>query len=191
MKRVLIIDNYDSFTYTIALYFRELGYACEVVQSDAFTHASDLLALRFSHLVISPGPNSPKEARFSVEVIRYFKKRKPILGICLGHQCIAYAFGGEVSKLPTPTHAKIQTLHYVKSPIFTKLKKRPKICLYHSLFVSQCPKNCNAIAYDDRGIIMAIAHKKLPIYGIQFHPEAILSQCGKQLLKNFMQLKAL
>lgn len=188
MKRVLIIDNYDSFTHTIALYFRELGYACAVIQSDSFTHPSDLRFLRFSHLVISPGPNSPKEASSSVEAIKYFKKRKPILGICLGHQCIAYAFGGQISRLKSPTHAKLQTLHYAKSPIFSKLKKHPTICLYHSLFVSQCPKNCEVIAYDSRGIIMAIAHKKLPIYGVQFHPEAVLSQCGKQILRNFMRL---
>lgn len=188
MKRVLIIDNYDSFTYTIALYFRELGYACEVIQSASVAHPSDLRCLRFSHLVISPGPNSPKEASFSVQAIQYYKKRTPILGICLGHQCIAYAFGGEISRLESPTHARLHTLHYTKSPIFRKLKKQPRICLYHSLFVSQCPKSCKVIAYDNRGVIMAIAHKRLPIYGIQFHPEAVLSQCGKQILQNFMRL---
>lgn len=183
-----MIDNYDSFTYTIVFYLKELGFKCKVIKSDSFKKAKELERFNFSHLIISPGPNSPKEAKNSQEAILHFKKDKKILGICLGHQCIAEAFGGEVSKLKNPIHGKISFLEYKKAKIFKNLKRKPKICQYHSLHISKMPKVCKIIAQNKKGIIMAIKHKKYDIYGVQFHPEAVLSQEGKKILKNFMKL---
>lgn len=188
MKRILVIDNYDSFTYTIVFYLKELGYKCKVIKGDSAKNAKELERFTFSHLLISPGPNAPSDARLSLKAIKYFKKRKKILGICLGHQCIAQIFGGKVSQLKNPTHGKISTLYFKNDRIFKNLKKHSKICLYHSLHISKMPKNCQVLARDERGVIMAIKHKKYHIYGLQFHPEAILSQGGKKILKNFMRL---
>ncbi|MCR6590866.1 para-aminobenzoate synthase component II, glutamine amidotransferase [Campylobacter insulaenigrae] len=186
--KVLIIDNYDSFTYTIAFYLKELNIKYKIIKNDQFKHPKKLKKYNFTHLLISPGPNSPKESKLSLKTIKYFKKNKKILGICLGHQCIAYAFGGKISKLPNPTHGKIKTIEFIPNPLFLNLNNNFKICLYHSLYVSYTGKKCKTLATDENGIIMAIKHKKYDIYGIQFHPEAILSQNGKEILKNFLSI---
>ncbi|MCW1360965.1 aminodeoxychorismate/anthranilate synthase component II [Campylobacter sp. US33a] len=191
MKKILFIDNYDSFSYTIIFYLKELGFKCKVIKNDEFKKAKDLAKFNFSHLIISPGPNSPSESKLSLKAIKYFKKDKKILGICLGHQCIGEVFGGKISKMPYPMHGKISRLHLnknaKKTSLFKGIKDKSKICLYHSLHISKMPKNCEILALNDENIIMAIKHKKYEIYGVQFHPEAILSQNGKKLLKNFME----
>ncbi len=183
-----MIDNYDSFTYTIVFYLKELGFKCKVIKNDSFESPKELEKIKFSHLIISPGPNSPKEAKNSQEAILHFRKKKKILGICLGHQCIAEAFLGEVTRLENPIHGKVSFLKFKEDRIFKNLKRKPKICQYHSLHISKMPKSCKVLAQNEKGIIMAIKHKKYDIYGLQFHPEAILSQNGKKILKNFMKL---
>lgn len=188
MKKILLIDNYDSFSYTLAFYFKEMGYEVKVIKNDLFKNVKKLEKFKFSHLVISPGPNSPSEAKLSLKAIKHFKKSKKILGICLGHQCIAELFGGKIAKLPSPHHAKTSPIFFKKDKIFKGLNNGFKACLYHSLYVKKCPKNLKILAYDKDKIAMALRHKKCPIYGLQFHPEAILSKGGKKILKNFMKL---
>ena len=188
MKKVLFIDNYDSFSYIIVFYLKELGYKCKVIKNDAFKKAKDLRKFDFTHLIISPGPNTPKESKLSLKAIKYFKKDKKILGICLGHQCMAEVFGGKISKMPYPMHGKISILHFKKDVIFKGIKKEPKICLYHSLHISKMPKKFKILAHNSQDVIMVIKHKKYNIYGFQFHPESVLSQKGKKMLKNFMKI---
>lgn len=186
--KVLIIDNYDSFTYTIAFYLKELGIKYKIIKNDKFKHPKKLKKYNFTHLIISPGPNSPKESKLSLKAIKYFKKDKKILGICLGHQCIAHVFGGKISKLSNPTHGKIKTIDFTPNPLFKNIKTNFQVCLYHSLYVSDIGKKCKILAKSEDSIIMALKHKKYDIYGVQFHPEAILSQNGKKLLRNFTLL---
>lgn len=187
-KRIVIIDNYDSFTHTIAFYLKELGHKVKIIRNDEFKKAKKLEKLNFSHLIISPGPNSPKQAKGSLKAIKHFKKTKKILGICLGHQCIAEFFGGKIAPLANPVHGKTSILHFKKDPIFKGIKKKPRICLYHSLYVAKMPKKCKILATNSENVIMALRHKKYAIFGIQFHPEAILSQEGKKILANFLTL---
>lgn len=187
-QRILMIDNYDSFTHTLAFYFKELGFKCKIIKNDAFKKAKKLEKFDFSHLIISPGANSPKESKLSLKAIKHFKKTKKILGICLGHQCIAHAFGGEIARLKNPMQGKSSFLKFEKNELFKGIKKAPRICLYHSLHVKKMPKNCEILAHSKEGIIMALKHKKYPIYGLQFHPEAVLSEEGKKILKNFIHL---
>lgn len=187
MKKILLIDNYDSFTYTLVFYFKELGFAVRVVKNDAFKNAKALENWDFSHLIISPGPNAPSESKLSLKAIRHFKKSKKILGICLGHQAIAQVFGGTVERLPAPRHAKVSPVFFKKDKIFKGLKNGFEACLYHSLHVKNCPKSLKILAHDKNGVVMALRHKKYPIYGLQFHPEAILSEGGKKILSNFMK----
>ncbi|ARJ56585.1 aminodeoxychorismate synthase, glutaminase, component II [Campylobacter cuniculorum DSM 23162 = LMG 24588] len=187
-KSILMIDNYDSFTHILAFYFKELGYKCKIIKNDSFKKVEKLEDFNFSHLIISAGPNSPKESKLSIKAIKHFKKTKKILGICLGHQCIAYAFGGKIAKLKTPMQGKTSFLKFKKNRLFKGIKKEPRICLYHSLYVKKLPKNCKILAYNKEKFIMALKHKKYPIYGLQFHPEAVLSEEGKKILKNFIKL---
>lgn len=187
MKKILFIDNYDSFSYTIIYYLKELGFECKVIKNDAFKKAKELEKFDFTHLIISPGPHSPKESKLSLKAIKYFKKNKKILGICLGHQCIAEILAVGFLKCKIPCMVKFK-LYFKKDPIFKGIKKEIEICLYHSLHISSMPKKCKILAHNSENIIMAIKHKKYPIYGLQFHPEAVLTQKGKKILKNFMKL---
>lgn len=186
--KVLLIDNYDSFTYNIAQYLKELNANVHVIKNDEFADAKELLNFDYTHLIISPGPNSPKESKLSLEALEFLKYKKKILGICLGHQCIAYYFGGKIDKLKNPKHGKLTRIHFKKHPLFDGCKQGFKVCLYHSLYISKMPQVCEVLARSDEGVIMALAHKSLPIYGVQFHPEAILSEYGKELLHNFLNL---
>ncbi|ECP6221323.1 aminodeoxychorismate/anthranilate synthase component II, partial [Campylobacter jejuni] len=156
MKKILFIDNYDSFSYTIIYYLKELGFECKVIKNDAFKKAKELEKFDFTHLIISPGPHSPKESKLSLKAIKYFKKNKKILGICLGHQCIAEIFGGKVSKMQNPMHGKISKLYFKKDPIFKGIKQEIEICLYHSLHISSMPEKCKILAHNSENIIMAI-----------------------------------
>ncbi|RDU65006.1 aminodeoxychorismate/anthranilate synthase component II [Helicobacter sp. MIT 14-3879] len=185
--KILVIDHYDSFTYTIILYLKELGLDVEAIKSDSFNDAKDIEKYNFTHLLLSPGPNSPRDFPQTLKALDFFKKNKKILGICLGHQCIAYYFGGQISKLKYPKHGKTTRLYFKKNILFRGLKQGFKVGLYNSLFVSKMPKKCKVIAKSKEGIIMALKHKKYNIYGIQFHPESILSQYGKKILQNFIE----
>ena len=183
--KVLIIDNYDSFTYTIAYYLKELNIKYKVIKNDKYKHAKKLEKYSFTHLIISPGPNSPQDSKLSMEAIKYFAKTKKILGICLGHQCIAEIFGGKVEQLSNPIHGKTKKIHFKDNKIFKGLKNNFNACLYHSLHVSKIGNKCKILAKSEDSVIMALKHKKYSIYGIQFHPESVLSQNGKKILKNF------
>lgn len=187
-KKILFIDNYDSFSYTIVMYFKELGFECKVVKNDDFTSVCELDAFDFTHLVLSPGPNAPQDAPLCINALKRYRKSKKILGICLGHQCITHAFGGQVVQQSAPTHAKVVKISCKNEGIFHGLPKRFKVCLYNSLCVGKTGEKLRVLATDEAGRVMALRHKKHQIYGVQFHPEAILSQNGKRILANFMAL---
>lgn len=189
---LLMIDNYDSFTYNIVRYFFELGAAVRVVRNDEMT-VSELADLNPSHLVISPGPRTPDEAGVSVAAIQYFAGKLPILGICLGHQSVAQAFGGKIVRAKAVMHGKTSAIYHQHSGVFTGLPSPFIAARYHSLVVDESslvPEvEISAWTQSDCGgvsEVMAIRHKQLPIEGVQFHPEAVLSQYGHQLLKNFL-----
>ncbi|MWV62723.1 aminodeoxychorismate/anthranilate synthase component II [Helicobacter saguini] len=185
--KVLIIDNFDSFTYNIVYLLESIKIKPIVLQNTC--GLQDILRYDFTHLIISPGPSNPQNAGVSIDAIKYFAKTKRILGICLGHQCIAQAFGESVVKMPTPTHAKKHKMYFKKNTLFKYIKSPIKIALYHSLQVkidSIKPK-IKILAYSKK-IIMAIKVKKCKIYGIQFHPESILQKHGKRIIKNFLEI---
>lgn len=184
---MILIDNYDSFTYNIVQYLRELGFEPKIFKNDEIV-ISELKKMDFKCIIISPGPKNPDEAGVSLEVIGEFYKTKKILGICLGHQCIAQYFGCKIIKDKNPTHGKVSKIYYNSDKLFEGLEQGFEAIRYHSLIVdnnsiTDCIK---PIAYTEDKILMAIKHKDYPLYGVQFHPEAILTHGGKRLLKNFI-----
>lgn len=190
--RVLMIDNYDSFTYNIVQYLGELGAEVTTVRNDAVT-LEDLEHCDFTHLVISPGPCSPNEAGISLAAIEHFAGRVPILGVCLGHQAIGQVFGGEVKRAPKVMHGKTSLISHTGTGVFTGLENPLEVTRYHSLIVDRdsLPKclEVTALTLDDDitpNLIMGLRHKTLDIEGVQFHPESILSRQGHELLKNFL-----
>lgn len=186
---LILIDNYDSFTYNIVQYLRELGVNSTIFKNDEIT-VSELKKLDFSSIVISPGPKNPDEAGISLDVIKEFHKTKKILGVCLGHQCIAQYFGCKIIKAKEPMHGKISRIYFEKDKLFAEIKQGFEATRYHSLIVNMnsLTKEILPIAYTKNNILMALKHKTYPIYGVQFHPEAILTQYGKKLLSNFLQI---
>jgi anthranilate synthase/aminodeoxychorismate synthase-like glutamine amidotransferase len=187
---LLVIDNYDSFTYNLVQYLGEL-YRGEirVFRNDKITVA-EIVALKPAYLVISPGPCTPKEAGISVETVKVLGPKIPLLGVCLGHQSIGYAFGGRVIRAPYLMHGKVSQIHHKGTDIYKNMPNPFTATRYHSLIIerSSCPA-CLAITSEtDDGIIMGIRHKEYPIFGVQFHPEAILTEGGKKLLKNFLNI---
>lgn len=184
-KKVLIIDNYDSFTYNIVYLLSTLGIKPQIVPND--TPLSHLKKLIFSHLIISPGPSHPLDSGVCLEAIKTFAPTHKILGICLGHQCIAQAFGGEVISMPNPTHAKSAGLRFVPNPLFEGIPQGIQVALYHSLYVSKLGE-CEALGYSEHNVLMVLKAKGYDCYGVQFHPESILQQKGKRLMKNFLAL---
>ncbi|MGF1724578.1 aminodeoxychorismate/anthranilate synthase component II [Photobacterium nomapromontoriensis] len=189
---LLMIDNYDSFTYNLYQYFCELGAQVKVVRNDEIDIAA-IEALAPSHLVISPGPCTPNEAGISLEAIRYFAGKLPILGVCLGHQSIAQVFGGEVVRAQKVMHGKTSRITHNDSSVFSGLNNPLTVTRYHSLIVKEeSLPDCFAITAwterdGQRDEIMGIAHKTLPIEGVQFHPESILTEQGHRLLANFLR----
>ncbi|STQ87034.1 aminodeoxychorismate/anthranilate synthase component II [Helicobacter muridarum] len=183
---VLLLDNYDSFTYNIIYKLRSIGVNYTILQNDC--SLQDIKTTKFTHLIVSPGPSSPKESGISLQAIAYFAPIVPILGICLGHQCIAEVFGGEVNKMKTPIHAKSSTLSFIPDPLFKGIKQNLRIALYHSLHVTN-PGECKILGFSKEGIVMALRHRKYPCYGIQFHPESILQQQGRKIIKNFLSMR--
>jgi anthranilate synthase/aminodeoxychorismate synthase-like glutamine amidotransferase len=183
--RVLVIDNYDSFTYNLVQYLGELGAQVEAVRNDMAT-VDDLLASGYEHCVISPGPCTPNEAGISLEVARRMPEAGvPTLGVCLGHQSLAQAFGGEV-KLHPPVHGKSTTIEHDGRTIFHGLPSPLTVGRYHSLVVDGKLPHCLEASAQGGGVLMALRHRELPAEGVQFHPESVLTQEGKHLLANFL-----
>ena len=190
--RVLLIDNYDSFTYNIVYYLKELGAKVKVVKND-FAKAKKAIkyANKFDKIIISPGFGTPDDSGVCMDIIKALGAKKQILGICLGHQCLAKAFSAEVVRMPRPFHGVSVECEFKKSTLFKGVKKPLKIALYNSLRVVNTAEFdiLADIKVENKGIIMAIKHKKYSCYGVQFHPESILQAQGKKILKNFLNLK--
>jgi len=186
---LLMIDNYDSFTYNLVQYFGELGEDVRVYRNDKIT-VDGIEALRPQRLVISPGPCTPKEAGISVSAIRHFAGRIPVLGVCLGHQSLAVAFGGEVNRADRLMHGKTSMIHHDGKTIFRDLPNPFEATRYHSLLVNRAavPDCLEVSAETVEGEIMGLRHRTLGVEGVQFHPESILTAAGKDLLRNFLKL---
>lgn len=187
---VLLIDNYDSFTYNIVHYFQILNQDVVVYKHDEIS-IQQIECLSPQHIVISPGPKSPNEAGISLQVIEHFYSLKPILGICLGHQCIAQAFGGSIISSPTIMHGKTSIISHHQHNLFKNIPPSFRATRYHSLEVNalDIPSCLSIDAWADKSI-MALSHRQYPIFGLQFHPEAILSQYGLELLENFLSYES-
>jgi len=186
---IVVIDNYDSFTYNLVQYLGELGCEVSIFRNDALT-AAELDALHPSHIVISPGPGEPHDAGISMEVIRTLGPRIPLLGVCLGHQAIGAAFGGQVVRAPRLMHGKTSPIYHYGSDVFTNLPNPFDATRYHSLIVADpLPAELQLTAYTSSGEVMGLRHRSYPIFGVQFHPESILTVGGRVLLKNFLDVK--
>jgi anthranilate synthase component 2 len=188
--KLLMIDNYDSFTYNLVQYFGELGAEVLVHRNDEIGLA-DIEAFKPSHLVVSPGPCSPAEAGISVAAIQHFAGKLPILGVCLGHQSIGSAFGGRIIRAQQLMHGKTSVIHTSQQGVFADLPKDFTVNRYHSLAIerSSCPAELEVTAWTDDGEIMGVRHRSLPIEGVQFHPESILTEHGHALLNNFLKMQ--
>ena len=186
---LLMIDNYDSFTYNLVQYFGDLGEEVQVFRNDKIT-IEQIEALGPRRLVISPGPCTPREAGISVEAIRHFAGRLPVLGVCLGHQSLAVAFGGDVVRADRLMHGKTSMIHHDGKTIFHSLSNPFEATRYHSLLVNRItvPECLEVSAETAEGEIMGLRHRTLGTEGVQFHPESILTTAGKDLLRNFLKL---
>ena len=186
---ILMIDNYDSFTFNLVQYLGELGEKLVVARNDKIT-IPQIRTMRPTQIVISPGPGSPKDAGVSNEVITAFAGQVPILGVCLGHQCIGQVFGGQVVRAERLMHGKTSPIHHNRKTVFTGLPNPFEATRYHSLIVRRdtLPKCLEVIAWTKEREIMGLKHKTLPVWGVQFHPESIMTKSGKQLLQNFLTL---
>jgi anthranilate synthase component II len=189
MERImlLIIDNYDSFTYNLYQYFCELGQEVTVIRNDKTT-LTEIEEMAPEYIVISPGPSTPLQAGISNDVIRHFGSALPILGVCLGHECIGYSYGGYIWQAKEIMHGKSSLIHHNKTGIFRNLPDPLSVIRYHSLVVKRegLPDCFEITAWTDDGTIMGIRHKEYPVEGVQFHPESFMTQNGKDLLKNFL-----
>ena len=185
---LVLIDNYDSFTYNLVQYLGELGEDVRVIRNDAITLA-EVEAMAPARIVVSPGPCSPAEAGISVPLIKAFAGRIPILGVCLGHQSMGAAFGGDIVHARALMHGKTSQIHHANVGVFTGLPNPLTATRYHSLAISRdtLPDCLEITAWTEDGEIMGARHKTLAVEGVQFHPESILTQCGHELLKNFLQ----
>lgn len=188
--KVLLIDNYDSFTYNLAQIFGELGADVVVKRNDEVALA-DIQTLRPARICISPGPGRPRDAGISCDVIRDFGAQIPLLGVCLGHQCIGEVFGGEIVRAPKLMHGKTSAISHKGTGVFENLAKPFEATRYHSLVVKRetLPRSLTITAESDDGEIMGLQHRGLPIHGVQFHPESILTEEGRKLLANFLRLQ--
>ena len=188
--KLLMIDNYDSFTYNLVQYFAELGAEVLVHRNDEISLA-DIAALKPSHLVVSPGPCSPAEAGISVATIQHFAGKLPILGVCLGHQSIGAAFGGRIIRAQQLMHGKTSVIHTTQQGVFADLPKEFTVNRYHSLSIERgsCPAELEVTAWTDDGEIMGVKHRSLAVEGVQFHPESILTEHGHALLNNFLKMQ--
>ncbi|HWQ29196.1 MAG TPA: aminodeoxychorismate/anthranilate synthase component II [Dehalococcoidia bacterium] len=188
---VLLIDNYDSFTYNLYQYLGELGAEVEVVRNDE-VGIEDIEQRAPSHILISPGPGTPRDGGISMEVIRHFAGRIPIFGVCLGHQCIGEVFGGVVEGAGEIMHGKVSKVTHDGKGVFAGLPNPIEATRYHSLAIrpDSVPDCLEVSAWSDSGVIMGVRHRELPVEGVQFHPESILTPQGHDILRNFLQMKA-
>ena len=189
---LILIDNYDSFTYNLVHYFEEIGQSVKVFRNDEIT-VEKIFKLKPRFLVISPGPSSPKKSGICIELIKKnseLLKPTPMLGVCLGHQAIAEAFGGTVIQSGKPVHGKVSKIYHENTKLFRNIDNPFNATRYHSLIVKKnsIPKNFNITANIEDGTVMAIEHTMVPIFGVQFHPESIATDSGHQLLKNFLNV---
>lgn len=184
---ILLIDNYDSFTYNLFQFLAELGAEVQVVRNDAIT-IPEIESIKPDRIVISPGPCTPREAGVSTETIRHFGSTVPILGVCLGHQCIGTAYGAEVAQAGEIMHGKKSSVSHDGKGLFKGLPNPLQAIRYHSLAITAetLPKELEVTARTDSGIIMGVRHRDYPVEGIQFHPESIMTDSGKELLQNFL-----
>jgi anthranilate synthase/aminodeoxychorismate synthase-like glutamine amidotransferase len=188
---VFVLDNYDSFTYNLVQYFGELGATVEVRRNDQVT-VSEIEAMKPDRIVVSPGPCTPQEAGISIELIRHFAGKIPVLGVCLGHQAIGEAFGGRVIRAPNLMHGKTSAVIHDNKTVFQGLPMPMTATRYHSLIVEEnnLPSDLEVSAWttekDGSRTIMGLRHKKLPVEGVQFHPESVLTDAGKKLVANFL-----
>jgi anthranilate synthase/aminodeoxychorismate synthase-like glutamine amidotransferase len=185
---ILVIDNYDSFTYNLVQYLGELGAEMIVRRNDEVT-LDEIRTLRPSHIVISPGPGTPEDGGISVALIREFYETIPILGVCLGHQCIGSAFGGDVDRAGRLMHGKTSAVYHYGTDIFDGVPSPFEAMRYHSLLVHEpLPACLTATAFTTEGEVMALRHRTAPLIGVQFHPESILTEHGKTILRNFLEM---
>ena len=186
---ILIVDNYDSFTYNLVQYFGELGCALMVKRNDAVS-LDEISSLRPTHVCISPGPGRPAQAGLSNDIVREFSARVPLLGVCLGHQCIGEVFGGKIVAAPRLLHGKTSQIQHNGGGVFANLPNPFTATRYHSLIVSpdSVPDCLEVTAHTSKGEIMGLRHRDFPVHGVQFHPESILTAEGKKLLANFVAL---
>jgi anthranilate synthase component 2 len=186
---LLLIDNYDSFTYNLVHFLGELGATCDVRRNDKIT-VDEALAMKPQAIVLSPGPCTPNEAGISVELVRAAQGRVPVLGVCLGHQAIGQAFGGRIVRANHLMHGKLSRIHHDATGVFAGLPDDFEATRYHSLVIdpASLPDSLVVHARTEGGTIMGIAHRDLPIHGVQFHPESIASEHGHAILKNFLTL---
>ena len=186
---LLMIDNYDSFTYNLVQYFGELKQEVVVFRNDEIS-LEEVAALRPAHIVISPGPCTPNEAGISVPLIKRFAGETPILGVCLGHQSIGQAFGGKIVHAKQLMHGKVSTIHHAGQGVFSGIAEPFEATRYHSLVIEResLPQQLEVTAWTDDGEIMGVRHRSLPVEGVQFHPESILTQFGHDLLRNFVRV---
>lgn len=186
---IVVIDNYDSFTYNLVQYLGELGAAQAVYRNDQAT-VEQIAAMQPDAVVISPGPCTPDEAGISLELIRRLGPTTPILGVCLGHQAIGRAYGGRVLPAPALMHGKTSRIYHSGTGLFAGLPNPFTAARYHSLIVDRAslPADLAVTAETEDGLVMAVQHRVHPVYGVQFHPESILTECGRQLLQNFLRL---
>ena len=186
---ILVIDNYDSFTYNLVQYLGELGAKQKIYRNDQIT-IDQIKKLQPKGIVISPGPGRPKGAGISVDIIKRLAGKIPILGVCLGHQCIGYAYGGKIVQAKKLMHGKTSDIYHNKKGIFKSLSNPFEATRYHSLVIERksLPSCLSVTGWTKDKEIMGIAHRQLPLWGVQFHPESILTKSGKNLLKNFMKI---
>ncbi|MEA3345398.1 MAG: aminodeoxychorismate/anthranilate synthase component II [Chloroflexota bacterium] len=183
---IVVIDNYDSFTYNLVQYLGKLGAQMRVFRNDQVT-LKEIEALKPTHIVISPGPGTPDDGGISNDVIRHFHQRIPILGVCLGHQCIGHAFGAKVGRAGRIMHGKTSLIHPGDHPIFEGVSNPFEATRYHSLAVEEpLPEDLMPIARTAEGELMGLCHRRYPAIGLQFHPESILTREGKRILRNFL-----
>ena len=186
--KVLLLDNYDSFTYNLAQYLGELGHAPVVHRNDAIS-LGEVESMKPDRIVISPGPGRPEDAGITVDVIRQWGRRVPVLGVCLGHQGIGHAFGGDVVRAPVLMHGKVSSVQHDGRGIFAGVAQPFVAGRYHSLIVADPPPEALEIsARTDDGIIMGLRHREWPVHGVQFHPESVLTGEGMKILRNFLEL---
>ena len=186
---ILLIDNYDSFTFNLVHFLGDLGVRCDVRRNDTLS-ADEALALEPEAIVLSPGPCTPTEAGICVELIQKAAGKVPVLGVCLGHQAIGQAFGGDVVRAPVPMHGKLSRVNHGGTDVFEDVENPFEATRYHSLIVARdtLPEELVATAFTDDGLIMGLRHRSLPIFGVQFHPESIASQHGHAILGNFLAI---